>query len=147
MIVRRAVSGDIESLLPLVRAYRVFYEQQPDPQRERAYVHHHFESGSSVIYIAEEDEIAAGFAQLFRTYSTVHLAPAWILEDLFVEMAFRGRGIAAALLSSAVDHARAEGASGMFLETALDNFAAQRVYERAGWRRESRFLKYNAPLA
>jgi ribosomal protein S18 acetylase RimI-like enzyme len=34
----------------------------------------------------------------------------------------------------------------MFLETANDNFAAQALYEKAGWAREGRFLKYNAPL-
>jgi predicted GNAT family acetyltransferase len=34
----------------------------------------------------------------------------------------------------------------MFLETAMDNVTAQRVYARAGWSREGRFYKYNAPL-
>jgi RimJ/RimL family protein N-acetyltransferase len=34
----------------------------------------------------------------------------------------------------------------MFLETAVDNARAQRVYEREGWQREAQFHKYNAPL-
>lgn len=34
----------------------------------------------------------------------------------------------------------------MFLETAENNAAAQRAYEQAGWTREARFRKYNAPL-
>jgi ribosomal protein S18 acetylase RimI-like enzyme len=84
--------------------------------------------------------------QLFKTYSTVHLANAWILEDLFVAPQFRRRGIAEALLSAALKHARDDGASSMFLETAYDNETAHRVYERAGWTREERFYKYNAPL-
>ncbi len=146
MNVRRAVLADIESLLPLVQAYRVFYKQQPDPQRERAFIEAHVRDGTSVLYLAEADGVAAGFMQLFRTYSTVHLAPAWILEDLFVEPARRKSGIAAALLERALRHAREDGASGMFLETAADNTTAQRVYESAGWTREGRFLKYNAPL-
>jgi ribosomal protein S18 acetylase RimI-like enzyme len=59
----------------------------------------------------------------------------------------RGHRIAGALLAKAVEHARNDGASGMFLETAYENVTAQRVYEKAGWTREGRFYKYNAPLA
>lgn len=146
MIVRRAAGSDVESLLPLVRGYRVFYKREPDAQGERAFIEARLREQSSVIYIAEVDGSAAGFAQLFRTYSTVRLAAVWILEDLFVDPAHRKSGVARALLQKAVEHAKDDGAAGMFLETAKDNAAAQRVYEAASWRRETHFLKYNAPL-
>lgn len=144
--VRRARLDDVSFLLPLVQAYRVFYEQQPDADRERAFIESHLREGTSAMYVAEIDGSAVGFMQLFKTYSTVHLSPAWILEDLFVDPSRRRSGIASALLARAVEHAREHGASGMFLETALENVSAQAVYEKAGWVRESRFLKYNAPL-
>jgi ribosomal protein S18 acetylase RimI-like enzyme len=99
------------------------------------------------MFVAWDDRRAVGFVQLFRTWSTVRLGPAFVLEDLFVEPAARGSGIADALLERALAFARERGATGMFLETALDNERAQRVYERNGWKREGRFLKYNAPLA
>jgi ribosomal protein S18 acetylase RimI-like enzyme len=145
--IRAATLADLEALLPLVREYRVFYKQQPDEKRERAFIEPHLRNGSSTIYIAEIHGNAVAFMQLFRTYSTVHLGPAWILEDLFVDPRYRNRGIAAALLQKAVKHACEDGACGMFLETANDNVAAQSVYEASGWTREGRFLKYNAPLA
>jgi ribosomal protein S18 acetylase RimI-like enzyme len=144
--VLRATQHDLEALLPLVQAYRVFYKQQPEPERERTFTEQHLRNGTSVIYLAKIDDSPAGFMQLFKTYSTVHLASAWILEDLFVDPEFRRRGIAEALLLAALEHARNDGAGGMFLETAYDNEPAQRVYERAGWTREGRFYKYNAPL-
>lgn len=144
--IRVAGIFDTEALLPLVEAYRVFYKQEPDPQRERAFVEGHLRNLTSVIYIAEVHGEAVGFMQLFKTYSTVHLATSWIFEDLFVRPEERGRGIASALLAKAAEHARNDGASGMFLETAYDNTTAQRVYEKAGWTREGRFYKYNAPL-
>jgi ribosomal protein S18 acetylase RimI-like enzyme len=147
VVLRRAALEDLEKLLPLVQAYRVFYKQPPNEARERKFIEDHLRNGTSVMYIAEVDACAAAFMQLFRSYSTVHLSPAWILEDLFVHPAYRKRGIAAALLQRAVKHARDDGASGMFLETANDNIAAQSVYEAEGWTREGRFLKYNAPLA
>ena len=144
--VRRAVPQDLESLLPLVRGYREFYKQQPNPELEREFIEAQLRNGTSVIYIACIDGRATGFVQLFRTFSTVHLATSWILEDLFVDPEHRGNGIAGALLDRALEDAKEDGAAGMFLETAYDNVNAQRVYERAGWTKEGRFYKYNAPL-
>ena len=146
VVIRTAQKEDLDVLLPLVQAYRVFYKQEPDLERERSFIERHLQNGTSVIYLAEVSGTPAGFMQLFKTYSTVHLANAWILEDLFVAPEFRRRGVADALLAKAQQHALEDGASGMFLETGYDNEDAQRVYERAGWTREGRFYKYNAPL-
>jgi len=146
VVIRIAQNKDLDALLPLVQAYRMFYKQDPDSERERPFIERHLQNGTSVIYLAEVSGTPAGFMQLFKTYSTVHLANAWILEDLFVAPEFRRRGVADALLAQAQQHALEDGASGMFLETAYDNEAAQRVYEGAGWMREGRFYKYNAPL-
>ena len=143
--IRHATPKDAPALLPLVQAYRVFYDQQPDPQREREFIEGHLRKHTSVIYLAEADGVAAGFMQLFKTYSTVHLCGSWILEDLFVDPQYRHYGWGRALLSHALQHVRADGAGGMFLETAHDNHAAQALYEKAGWVREGRFIKYNAP--
>jgi ribosomal protein S18 acetylase RimI-like enzyme len=145
--IRRATLEDVAALLPLVRGYREFYQQRHDAHRECEFIESHLRDGSSVVYLAEVDGAAAGFMQLFKTYSTVHLSPAWILEDLFVDPVHRKNGVASALLGRALAHAREDGASGMFLETAHDNVTAQALYERAGWVREGRFIKYNAPLA
>ena len=144
--IRHATLKDAAALLPLVEAYRVFYNQHPDAQREREFIESHLRKHTSVIYIAEADGAAAGFMQLFKTYSTVHLCSSWILEDLFVNPAYRHAGVGSALLSHALQHVREDGAGGMFLETAHDNVAAQALYEKAGWVREGRFIKYNAPL-
>lgn len=146
ILIRRAGTSDLEALLPLVRAYREFYERPADAERERAFMRGHLERGTSIVFVAQAGDALVGFTQLFPTYSTVRLAPALILEDLFVEPHRRGSGIATALLERAVAYARETVAAGMFLETAYDNVSAQRVYERNGWTREERFYKYNAPL-
>ncbi len=147
MQIRRATLDDIELLLPLVRGYREFYEQSHDADGERAFIADHLTSGTSVILLAlDDDRDVIGFAQLFQTFSTVHLSSTLILEDLFVAPQARGSGAAAALLDAAKRYAQECGASQMFLETAMDNMTAQRVYERNGWTREAHFYKYNAPL-
>jgi ribosomal protein S18 acetylase RimI-like enzyme len=143
--IERATLADLESVLPLVGAYREFYEQRPDAAGERKLITQHLEKGTSTMFVARLDRNVVGFVQLFTTYSTVWLGPSLILEDLFVAPAARGEGVAAKLVARSMEYAKEVAAVGMFLETAHDNLAAQRVYERAGWTREGRFYKYNAP--
>ncbi len=144
--VRRANVDDLDVLLPLVEAYRGFYEQVSNVERERAFMRDRLIDEAATVFLACDETGAFGFAQLFQTYSTVHLGPALLLEDLYVAPNVRRRGVATRLLDAAMDHAHQIGAVSMFLETAFGNATAQSLYERAGWIREARFAKYNAPL-
>ncbi|HVA32748.1 MAG TPA: GNAT family N-acetyltransferase [Candidatus Baltobacteraceae bacterium] len=103
-------------------------------------------SRSTIFVAVDSDKSIVGFAQLFSTSSTVWLGLALILEDLYVKPEARRKGIATKLLDAAVRYAREIGAVSMFLETAMDNLAAQAAYEATGWTREDRFCKYNAAL-
>ncbi|HVS45128.1 MAG TPA: GNAT family N-acetyltransferase [Verrucomicrobiae bacterium] len=145
-MIARAQQADLDDVLPLVAGYRSFYEQSADPRGERAFVERCLRDETSVMFLARIDDRAVGFVQLFPTYSTVHLGPSFVLEDLFVVSDARRSGVASALLDRAVEFAREAGAVGMFLETAQDNVAAQTLYRRKGWRLEDRFLKFNARL-
>jgi GNAT superfamily N-acetyltransferase len=59
--------------------------------------------------IARWDGAPAGFALWFHNYSTFRGRHGLYLEDLFVEPAYRGRGIGKALLIRLAQHCRAEG--------------------------------------
>ncbi|MGZ3496167.1 MAG: N-acetyltransferase family protein [Vulcanimicrobiaceae bacterium] len=142
----RATPEHLSDVLPLVAGYRDFYKQRTDPERELTFIEAHLRDGTGVMFLASLDERPCGFVQLFPMHSTVHLGRGWILEDLFVAPAARRNGIGEALMTHALKFAELDGAVGMFLETALDNETAQALYERMGWTREARFLKYNAPL-
>jgi GNAT superfamily N-acetyltransferase len=145
--IRRATLEDLDALLPMVASYRSFYGQTPDAARERELIAAHLRDARSTVFWARDEHgMPIGFVQLFLTYSTVRLGPSLILEDLFVIETARRAGVATKLLHRAFEHAREIEAVGMFLETAFDNAAAQRAYERAGWSREAQFYKYNAPM-
>ena len=58
---------------------------------------------------------------------------AWI-EDVVVDEAARGRGVGAALTREAVRLARAEGAQTVDLTSRPSRAAANRLYERLGFR-------------
>lgn len=70
------------------------------------------------------------------------MVPFWILNDLYVDQKYRGRGVAEALLNYAKEQAQKAGAKQLQLETAPDNKAAQSVYERCGWIQNT-YIFYN----
>jgi GNAT superfamily N-acetyltransferase len=68
------------------------------------------------------------------------------LNDLYVTIEARGRGVATALLDAAAEFARDEGAARLMLLVATDNSAAEQLYLREGWQREDGFFIYLLPL-
>ena len=106
-------------------------------------------SGENIIFLArrEPEGPAAGFVQLYPSFSSTTLARVWILNDLFVAPEARRQGVARALLDHAVDFARKDGAARLTLCTAVDNADAQALYESAGWVRNKTFIYFNFATA
>ncbi|VAW09878.1 hypothetical protein MNBD_BACTEROID03-67 [hydrothermal vent metagenome] len=87
-----------------------------------------------MVFIAFDDE-PVGFTQLYTTFSSVSLQPVFILNDLYVSKAYRGKGIGEALLNHAKDFCKKSGHKGLALETATDS-PAQQLYEKLGWKKD-----------
>jgi ribosomal protein S18 acetylase RimI-like enzyme len=85
--------------------------------------------------------------QLYPSFSSVRAARIYVLNDLFVALACRQRGVARALLAEAASFGQAVGAARLELSTALTNLPAQRLYESLGWRKDTQFLHYQLPMA
>lgn len=145
--VRQATVHDLDALVPLFDGYRQFYGQPGDPARARDFLAARFAHHESVILLADDGQGAGlGFSQLYPLFSSVRTARVYLLNDLFVSPDVRRRGVAAALLRAAANHARALGAVGLSLSTALDNAPAQALYESLGWQREREFCEYSLTL-
>jgi ribosomal protein S18 acetylase RimI-like enzyme len=133
--------ADLADLLPLMRGYSDFYEVDPpdqallalslalieDPQRE----------GIQLIARDAGDGTAVGFATVYWMWSTNRAARIGVMNDLFVDAAARRRGVGEALIAACHDLVRQRGAVSLQWQTALDNHAAQALYERVGGIRES----------
>ena len=61
-------------------------------------------------------------------------AGSWYVDALAVAEDARRQGVARALLADAEAIARAKGATGVSLDTGLENAAARRLYEASGYR-------------
>lgn len=145
--VHRASAADAALAAPLFALYRQFYGRPHDEAVAQAFLRARLERGESVVLLAGPASAPIGFCQLYPGFSSIAAAPAWVLGDLFVHPAARGRGVAAVLMDAAEVLAREAGAAHLALETARDNTVAQRLYERHGYRVEDAFLAYEKPLA
>ncbi len=144
--IRQANAPDMELLVPLFDAYRQFYRQPSDPDGARRFLLERFARGESVIFLALENGDAVGFTQLYPSFSSGAMARIFILNDLFVIPAARGHGIGPALLRAAVDFGRRASAVRLVLSTEITNATAQKVYEKAGWKRDNIFCSYQLTL-
>lgn len=147
MNLRPATRDDISALAILFDSYRQFYEQPSDVAGAVNFLTQRFDQQQSTIFVAELSGKLIGFTQLYPSFSSTRMAPIFILNDLFVAADARQQGAAAALLRAAAEHARSHGALRLTLSTAHDNLAAQALYEREGWTRDTAFRTYNLPLA
>ena len=104
------------------------------------------ERGESVVFLAFDAEKPVGFTQLYPIFSSVGMRRSWLLNDLYVEVGARKKGVGERLLEEAKAWARKTGASWMMLETAADNHPAQALYEKNGWERVADELFYRVDL-
>ena len=96
--------------------------------------------------LAELDGGCVGFMQLYPAFASLSMAPNWILNDLYVEPAGRGKGVATALMGAARQLAVDTGAAELFLQTARDNTTAQSLYVGLGYKRDDEFLVYTLSM-
>jgi GNAT superfamily N-acetyltransferase len=87
--------------------------------------------------LATDDGEDAGFATIFWSWETTSSGRIGVMNDLFVTPACRGRGIGSVLISACLERCRDHGAVRMVWQTAVDNLAAQAVYDHVGATRES----------
>lgn len=140
MIVRRAKKKDIEQLSILFDKYRIFYKQKGDIEKAVSFLKKRMKRKESVIFVAEERKELIGFTQLFPIFSSTNMMRTWLLNDLYVNESSRGMGAATKLLDAAKEFGAATNSKWLILQTAADNFTAQKVYEKNGWIKETDFF-------
>jgi ribosomal protein S18 acetylase RimI-like enzyme len=130
--VRRATPGDASAVARLLHDFQREYDE-PTPGVETLEERYSDLIRNKEMIVLLVGDGPDGFAQLrFRpwVYSAgLHS----YLEELYVVPDRRGNGLGRALLSSAMEIARGEGAEQMELGTSEDDVAARKLYESAGF--------------
>ncbi len=137
----QARADNLDDLVPLFDGYRIFYKQKSDVPLARKFLLERMQKNESCIFLAYFNNRPAGFTQLYTTFSSVTLQHVYILNDLYVDVDYRKKGIGEALLERAKEFCQTKGYKGLALETAIDN-PAQRLYERLGWKKDTHCFHY-----
>jgi len=132
--IRRAEAHDVPEILSLIRELADYERAPREVTATEADLLRDGFSGAPRFFveIAEWDGAVAGFAFWFFNYSTWQGRAGLYLEDLFVRLPFRGRGIGRSLVAHLARIAVAEGC-GRFQWQVLDwNVPALAFYDALG---------------
>ena len=141
-----ACAEHVSSVASLFDAYRVWCREPSDPDGAYNFIFQRLRNNESVIFLAMIDKRPVGFTQLYPLFSSVSMAPIWLLNDLFVVQDVRGKGVGTLLLEAATEFGRQTGAIRLELETEITNTAAQALYEKHGWIRNRTQYFYSLTL-
>ncbi|WP_400079491.1 GNAT family N-acetyltransferase [Winogradskyella sp. R77965] len=125
----------LEDLVPLFDGYRLFYKQPSDKDGARQFLIERFKNKDAIIFMAYDNDKAIGFTQLYPLFSSVSMQPMYLLNDLFVDANYRGKGIGEALINRAKQLCVIKNNKGLTIQTAYDN-PAQHLYKRLGFKED-----------
>jgi GNAT superfamily N-acetyltransferase len=131
--IRRAKAEDLEGVSALFDLYRVFYKKDSDREAAKKFLLARIGQAESVVFIAEMENRMVGFTQLYPLYSSLGMKRSWLLNDLYVLEACRGKGISKQLLDAAKQLAIQTGAAGIMLETERTNIIGNKLYPSSGF--------------
>lgn len=160
--VRAATVRDLPAVARLFDAYRVFYGRSSNRRAARVFLADRMGRGESVILVASgrmassrltsgrsatgHARVDVGFAQLYRSFSSVRLGQSLILNDLFVIPEARRQGIGARLVDACTAFARKARAVSLELETHPDNAPAMRLYAGKGFVVDTEYARLSFSL-
>src|SRR5207244_12812268 len=145
--ITRVGERDLDALLPLMRGYCDFYEVAPTDEEllalSKALIADLEREG--VQLLARNEGRAVGFATIFWRWATTSAERIGVMNDLFVAPEARGLGVAEALIDACRAECATRGAGKLTWQTAPNNAAAIKVYDRVGATREQ-WLDYWLPV-
>jgi ribosomal protein S18 acetylase RimI-like enzyme len=133
MNIKKIEAHEWQLVINLFDQYRVFYKKESDLALAECFIRERLHNNESIIYVAMDGDNPVGFTQLYPKYSSVRAVKNWILNDLFVDAEYRKQGIGAKLINQAAKFAKTTGSQFIQLETAVDNYTAQNLYEGLGF--------------
>jgi ribosomal protein S18 acetylase RimI-like enzyme len=136
--IKRIDLSEANLVVGLFNQYRVFYGRFSDLGMAQAFIQERLQNNESVIFAAMDPNTQqpVGFTQLYPKYSSVRMSKNWILNDLYVDIAYRKQGIGEDLIKTVMDFAKNQGATFVQLETAVENYTAQSLYEAIGFEKQ-----------
>lgn len=130
---RKATLQDLPQLTELFDQYRIFYHKDSDIPAAENFLKQRIENKDSEIFVAESNGRLVGFVQLYPLFSSTRMKRYWLLNDLFVNENYRGKGFSKQLIEEAKQLAKSTDAAGILLETGKSNDVGNKLYPSCGF--------------
>ena len=108
---RKATIHDLPQLAELFDQYRIFYHKESDIPAAESFLKERIEKADSEIFVAENDGKLIGFVQLYPLFSSTRMKRYWLLNDLFVNENYRGKGFSKELIEETKELAKSTNAA------------------------------------
>jgi ribosomal protein S18 acetylase RimI-like enzyme len=135
-----AVTEDsIDEVLPLVRKYLEFYQvKNISDDRNRQFLSQFgFHNPLGCQFLFRHENKAVAFATVYFTFVTSIASKVAVLNDLYTEPEYRGRGIGKQLIEHCRSFAKTNGAARLQWVTMPDNEVAQGLYDSLDTRKST----------
>ncbi|ROI00435.1 GNAT family N-acetyltransferase [Chryseobacterium daecheongense] len=130
---RKATIQDLSQLAELFDQYRIFYHKESDIPAAENFLKERIEKKDSEIFVAENEDKLVGFVQLYPLFSSTRMKRYWLLNDLYVNENYRGKGFSKELIEEAKELCRSTNACGVLLETGKSNDIGNQLYPSCGF--------------
>ena len=131
---RKTLLSDLDLITELFNDYRVFYNQKSNLKESKRFLKERILNADSEIFVCEDsDKKLIGFVQLYPIFSSTRMQKLWLLNDLFVNPNYRGKGISIHLINCAKNLSRNTNSAGLILETSKSNVIGNKLYPHTGF--------------
>ena len=137
MIIREAEKSDLDQLSKLFDSYRMFYGKESNIDISKKFLKSRLSNKDSKVFICEVNNILTGFVQLYPLFSSTRVSKYWLLNDLFVDSEYRGKGYSKLLIDKAKELVKKSNACGMMLETEKSNKIGNNLYPETGFKKNN----------
>ncbi|GAA4151901.1 GNAT family N-acetyltransferase [Chryseobacterium ginsenosidimutans] len=131
--IRKAEIQDLSQLAELFDQYRVFYHKDSNIPAAENFLKERIENKDSEIFVAESEGELVGFVQLYPLFSSTRMKRYWLLNDLYVNENYRGKGFSKELIEESKKLAKSTNACGVLLETGKNNDIGNKLYPSCGF--------------
>jgi len=140
--IRACTIDDLDRLVPAFDSYRQRYRQDSEPSEVEEFLKSLIEEEKSKIFLSYEGDELTGFVQLYPSFSSIGLAPIWILNDFYIFGGSNRREIASGLLDAARMLCDASKAIRLEVTTRKENHRLHKIYRDYGFEKDYKYDYY-----
>lgn len=145
--IQQATIQHLKVLHELFEQYREFYQMSRSENKSFHFLKSRLEKKDSFIWIGFDQQIAAGFIQVYPVFSSVAMQPLWILNDLYVSSKHRQKGIARKMVLCVEKTAKNNQVFSIKLATQVNNAQAKKLYYSLDYKVIEQFDHFSKKIA